>query len=283
MYPGGNFDGISTYMTMYKSPMFSTKNPLHLRTCSKTQYETMEPTTGKTDYQTQYQRDNPLLPYIIRRRCLCAPYPDKLQLFQGQFDPKSEHHSRYVQNWKVLPQPRTSFKGNQRASSSLINGEFDDRTTTNTHYQPVSKEAQFTGLQEVNEIASKVSFDNKNGQKLKDVQHFGGEFKDKTVNQSEYFQFWKVPPRIHYGDSTERIYHPSKDKFSGVSETKAQFLHHIMAKPAEQFQSLEARYNKSVPKYSEKMSDETAYKTDFIPRPLPQPQVCPAEMLLQKV
>ena len=109
----------------------------------------------------------------------------------------------------------------------------------------------------------------------------GQKFQNKSVNQADYFKFWKLPPRVQYGDRCEHIYHPSQAKFEAESETKASFLP-LNEKPAQIFKPLDARFNKEAPKYSNKLSDVTAYRTDFVPRPFPKPYVCPAEVLLQR-
>lgn len=280
--PEGSFDGGTIHKTMYKLPAIYENEPLHLKGRSQTMQETMEPNTqmGKIDYTTQYHSDHPRIHIHTGRRWMCPPHLDKLQLFRGSFNDRSEHRSSYTVRNEV-PRIRTSFKNKiQLASFPLESGNFDDHTVTGTDFQPTHKEERMDRKQAASDIAQKVTFDSKNGKQMKEVHHFSGEFRDKTTNKTEYFKFWKLPPRVRYGDSSERVYHPSQIKFIAESETKAKFLP-VNGKPSEICKPLDARF-KNKPKNNRiKLSYETAYGSDFVPRPLPRIDVCPAEMVLQ--
>ncbi len=278
------FDGKTINKTVYKLPAVIEKMPLHLKNKSKGQLETMEPIEGDMDLVTQYMKDNPEYRAPLVRRRMCKPHPDKLHLFTGLFDDRSEHKTKYTTaNRKGLPFPRVSLKNNQASSAHFAEkeGQFDDSTTMGAHYRPVLGTKIVSGLKEVNSIANRVSFNNKNGQQIKDVYHFGGEFRDKTVNQTEYFQFWETSPRKRFGDSCENVYHPSTAKFEAESVTKSSFPPH-RGIPAERLKPLDSRYGKSVPEQGREMVGETAYKSDYIPLVLPKTDLCPAEALLLK-
>lgn len=279
----GNFDGKTMHQIMYTLPPLPQQRVVFSKNQTKVQLETMAPNQEGAELLTQYQRDSCKLPKHTMRRCFCPPEPDKLSLFGGNFDHKTENKSSYVELGEV-PQPRMSFKNSQVLSTNPMEGaggKFYDTTTMNLHYQPVSSSVQASGVRDTKNTHFRVCQNSKGSQYVKDSQDFGVGFTDKTVNQSEYFQFCKVPLREFHGDKAERVYYPSMSKFDMKSETKSRY-DKKEAKPAESFKPLDSRFKKNPPLYSRKMAAESCYKSDFVPVPLPKPELCPAEQLLKQ-
>ena len=279
--PEGSFQGNTTAKEAYKLPVLTEKSPLCLRSKTKTQQETMvKPKVRNTDFVTHYMKDNSGLLPNVPRRGMCPPHPDKLQLFRGPFKAVSEQKASYFDREADLT--TTISNKNMQVSQVMVGGKFYDSTSTGVQFQPVSDEVRVAGVQEAGDVASRVTFDSKNGEMMKKTQHFGGKFSDKTVNQTEYFQFWETNPRVRHGDHFERVYHPSQAKFHAESETKSSF-HPTNGKPSEMVKSLETRFRKGLPQQGGKMlsSDDTSYNREFIPRPIPKVNVCPAQVLVQ--
>ena len=105
---------------------------------------------------------------------------------------------------------------------------------------------------------------------------------NNSVNKTDYFRFWKTKPRVRYGDSCERVYHPSERKFDAETETQASFPPIRNGKAAKQCESLDVRFGNKAPKHARTFDGKTAYKMDYAPRPFPKAEICPVEAMLQK-
>ena len=128
-------------------------------------------------------------------------------------------------------------------------------------------------------VIPQVAFASKDGRLMKETAQFGGDFRNQTFNQ-DYFNFSKLPLRVRHGDMAERAFQPSKAKFEAKSVTKTEFVP-VKAEPVEQFKPLDERFHSEGAKYCNGFSNESAYKSDYIPRPLPQLDRCPADLILQ--
>ncbi len=282
--PGGKFEGKTTNNTAFKLPPIAKKRVVFRKNNSQTMMETMEPSNRSSSYVTQYQNDTNELPEIIKRRGYTLPEQDKLNLFNGKFDPKTVHRSTFDKIDKLPPVIHNQKRANDISDLNPMNKEgekFYNETTTNTHFQPVSVKEQQLGISEAKEIHFKISQENKGSNNIKISQNFGIGQDTKTINQSEYFKFKKAPPRKIHGDRAERLYFPSSSKFNTCSETKDSFVVKI-GKRADPYKPLDKRFQKKVPLYSNKMASETSYKSDFVPLPLPAPELCPAEQLIRQ-
>ncbi len=116
---------------------------------------------------------------------------------------------------------------------------------------------------------------------MKETQHFGGEFRNQTTNQTEYFNFSKLPLRVRHGDNAERVFQPSQAKFNAKSVTKTTFVP-VKGERAERCKPLDDRFHKEGAKYCSGFSNESVYKIDFAPRPFPKYNRCPAGVILQE-
>ena len=114
---------------------------------------------------------------------------------------------------------------------------------------------------------------------MKETQHFGGDFQNQTFNQ-DYFNFSKLPLRLRHGDMAERTFQPSKVKFDAESVTKTEFVP-MKADPVEQCKPLDDRFHSEGAKYCNGFSNESVYKIDYLPRPFPKMDRCPADVILQ--
>lgn len=103
-----------------------------------------------------------------------------------------------------------------------------------------------------------------------------------SVNKTEYFQFWKTKPRVRYGDSCERVYHPSQRRFEAETETRASFPPIRDGKASKACESLDVRFGNKALKHGHTFDGVTAYNRDYVTRPLPKAKICPAEAMLQK-
>ena len=278
----GDFDETTTHNTVYKIPALPQKRVLFSKTQSKDKRETPIPKQDGAEFMI-FHRDRFELPKSSVRRSICQPEPDKLSLFSGNFDHKTENKSSFIKHNKV-PHVRESFKNSQVISKNPmegVGGKFYDQTTTNLHFQPVSCHVQASGVRNTRDTLLKVSENSKGSQRIRESQDFGVGANSKTINQSEYFKFWKVPTREIHGDKTERVYYPCKSKFDMKSETKSTFKIKE-GKPAEPFMPLNQRFQKTPVLNSRKMASETSYKNDFVCLPLPKPATCFAAQFLQQ-
>ena len=280
----GEFDESTTHNAAYKLPPIAKKRVVFAKGNSQRQAETMEPYQEESEFVTQYQRDTSDVPEHPIRRGYCQPEQDKLNLFHGNFDHKTVHKSTYnkFDGLRLSKQPHKTANDVSSTNPMKREGEiFCDETTTNSHFQPISKSVRARGMNEAREVNFKISQENKGSSNIKKSQNFGIGKDVKTVNQSEYFKFHKTPRREFHGDKAERLYFPSSSKFDTQSETKDSFVTKI-GKRAEPFKPLDRRFQKKVPLYSKKMASETSYKSDFVPLPLPIPEMCPAEQLIKQ-
>lgn len=210
------FNGSTTNKAVYKLPAISERDPVCMKGRSQVMEETMAPTCGKMESLTQYRWDNPGFYFKTSRRSVPPPYMDKLALFDGKLDDKSEHV--------------TSFK------------------------EPP--------------LSSKVS-----------AHHTVACLMDSIRSM----KFLKTTPRPLNSDSSDRIYHPAVGRSEVESETRRSFPPST-GKAPKAFLSLDERFgNKKGAKYSEKLLDETAYRSDFKPRPFPKAVPCPVESTLKGV
>jgi len=281
----GDFNDSTTNKSEYKLPPLTKKKVMFSKNNSQKMVETMEPfNEGNNDYLTQYQRDTSNLLDRSVKRGYCPPEQDKLNLFHGDFDHKTVTKASFNPSEKMAPPKHVQKKANDISNMNPMNKEgekFYDETTTNTHFQPVSIEKQALGISETREINFKISKENKASDNIKRSQNFGLGQDATTVNQSEYFKFQKAPRRKFHGDAAERLYFPSSSKFDTQSETKDSFVMKT-GKRADPFKPLDKRFQKKVPLYSKKMTSETSYKRDYVPLPLPKPELCPAEHLIRQ-
>lgn len=277
------FDEDTEHKVAFKLPQITERDPPQLKNSSRRHEETMDPKTGGMSSETQYRGDsNPKFRFHVGKRGMSLPQVDNLQLFQGPFKAKSEQKVSYTADWGGHPQPLPSFKGCQKESLPIESGKFDDRTTTGQHFQPVSVKKSLEGLHASAAVASKARFESEDSHRVRDLSDFGFKFSDnKPVNQTDYFQFWKTVPRVRHGDTAERIYHPSAAKFVGESETKTSFLP-VKGELVLPCEGLDSRFQKAMPKSDAKMNSQTAYMSEYVPKPLPQVSACPAEMLMIK-
>ncbi len=97
----------------------------------------MDPSNGKMDALTQYQRDNPGFRHFPVKLGALTPQPDNLQLFAGPQQTITENRASYkcLEN---APRPRTSCKKEQQRHAN--SGQFNDRTSFKTDYQPIPLE-----------------------------------------------------------------------------------------------------------------------------------------------
>lgn len=246
--PEGDFDDTTTHRTTYTQPKTGQKDPPQLRGQSRVAEETMEPALGRMESLTQYREDNPGFEFRTSRRWLC-PHPDNLKLFKGRsFVDMSEHRSSY--------RPRKAVGGENLPTGTLEKNQPD------------------AGLPK----GGKIRFDEASGPQDKmTVDNRERAFDGKGVNQTDYFRFSKTTPRVRYGDRCEHVYHPSEKQFDAESETRAKYLA-LRGKPAEIFKPLDERFHSEAPKYSNRLSELTAYRNNFAPRPHPPRERCPAEV-----
>ena len=265
-------------------PALVERQPIYLKKQSRKHYETMTPPTGSVQKWTQYQIDNPGYIFFPQVRGICTPAADQLQLFQGNFDGRTEHHLNFVQ-FQESPRPRTSFKKREEAHN--IGGVFYGTTSTGIYYQPIPIEQRVAELKSVDRLAAQVGRYQKDGQQMKKAHHFGGKFVDESVNKSDYFQFWQIGPRKRHGDRAERMFQPSKAKIASVSESRANFIT-LEGKPSESFKPLNTRFKALDTEQQTsgdkkiKMDYASVYKQDFKEKQLPIREVCPAELILQQ-
>lgn len=148
----------------------------------------------------------------------------------------------------------------------LFKGALNDGSEHTTRFKDMTPSMATSGVDET------VEFDGeKKQQQLND-----------SINKTDYFQFWKTKPRIRYGDSCERVYHPSQRKFDAETETRASFPPIRNGKAAKLCESLDVRFGNKAPKHPRTFDGKTAYKRDYAPRPFPKAEICPVEAMLQK-
>ena len=261
-------------------PTLVKRDQLCLKKRSKNNQETMKPQSGPLQKVTQYRADNPSYILFPQVRGMCTPAPDQLRLFYGYFGGKTEHHSNYVK-FREPPRPRTSFKKKEERHTGGTT--FAGKTSMGEDFRPVPMEKQIAELRSVDRVAAQVGSYQKEGKEMKKAHHFGGRFTDKTVNKSDYFQFWQTRPRQRHGDKAERIFKPSTAKLASVSESAANFVP-LNGKPSQSFKPLDTRFTEEKNSKEKKIKLEygSAYKDDFKEKPLPRREVCQAELLLQK-
>lgn len=277
------FYGTTTFRSFHNNlPALVERDHLFLKKRSINNQETMKSQTGPLQKSTQYREDNPGYGFFPPVRGMCAPAPDQLQLFYGHFDGKTEHHSNYIK-FKEAPRPRTSFKKTEERH--MGGNSFDGTTSMGVDYQPIPIERQMAELKNVDRIAAQVSYYQKDGEQMKHAHHFGGKFTDKSVNKSDYFQFWHTRPRQRHGDRAERVFRPSTAKLASVTESAANYVP-LYGKPSQSFKPLDTRFTEDPEKGSQgkriKVGYWTVYKDDFKEMPLPRRSACQAELLLQQ-
>lgn len=243
--PDGGLDGRTTHKMAYKLPTLTERGPVHLKGHSQVMEETMDQQTGKMESLTQYQRDNPGFYFKTSRRCLSPPHLEKLELFKGRLDDKSQHKASF----KILKELSRSFPS-IKDSYPGRRGDRNDRTLSKSFTTP------------------NVIFKNKNKQ----------HDKDSVLHKTE---LWDPTPQVHHSDNSERVYHPSKTRFVAESETTASFPA-VQAKASEACQPLDVRFGRKGNKSKNTFTEETSYKIDYKPRPLRKPDICPAKAMLQK-
>lgn len=275
------FCGTTTNKSIHSNlPVLVEREPLHLKNHSINNRETMKPQSGPVLKYTQYQIDNPGYISFPPVRGMCTPAPDHLQLFFGNFDGRTEHLSSYVK-FREPPRPRTSFK--KREVRHADEATFYGTTSMGLDYQPIPPERQMAELKSIGRVAAQVGNYQKDGKQMKEAQHFGGKFTDKSANKNDYFQFWETRPRERHGDKAEQLFQPSKSKLTTESETTANYVP-LNGKPAQSFKPLDTRFSKGKTSEGKNMTVEyeTAYKEYFTEKPLPRREVCQVELLIQR-
>ena len=281
----GDFTDSTTSKSAYKLPPLTMKRIMFSKKNTQKMVETMGPfDEEKNEYLSQYRRDTSNLPDHTVKRGHCPPKQDTLNLFHGNFDHKTVHKDSFNPSEKIIPPKHAQKKANNISNTNPMNKEgekFYDKTTTNSHFQPVPVEIRVHGVNETREMNLKISQENKGSDNIKRSQNFSLGQDATTVYQSEYFKFQMAPRRQLHGDKAERLYFPSSSKFDTRSETKDSFVMK-KGKRSDPFKPLDKRFQKKVPLYSMKMASETSYKSDFVPLPLSKPERCPAEQLIRQ-
>lgn len=258
----------------YTLPRITARGPVHLKKDALKNRETMHPHTGIMESQTQYRHDNPGYgQQFPGKPPLCAPQPDTLQLFTGSqhvlTENKASYNTKQLQN---APRPRTSFKKEQQIHT-INDGKFDHLTSFQTHFPPIPLE-QLLAQSQVDRQAAAIGHTHKHGTQALD---FSEKFTGKTTNRV-HFKSWNVTPRIRYGDTCERVYSCSTQPFNGQSETSASFVP-MVVKPSTSCKPLETRLRKESSCSSGEVT-RTCYADNFLFRPIPHREHCPAELLL---
>ena len=262
-------------------PALVKRDPLFLKKRSINNTETMKSPRGPAQRSTQYRHDNPGYAVFPHVRGMCTPAQDQLYLFHGKFDGRTENHANYIR-FQEPARPRTNFK--KKDNGHTNGGSFDGTTSMGLDYQPIPFETQMTELKSVDRTAARVGRYQKGGEQMKRAHHFGGKFTDHSVNKDDYFQFWTIGPRQRHGDKAERPFVPSNAKLASISEAAASYVP-LEGKPSQSFKPLDTRFANGQGNGGGKkvqVDYGTAYKQEFIERPLPRKEVCQAELLLQR-
>ena len=276
-FVNGEFSGETTNHAYFQLPGVTTRDTVHLRKEARKNKETMEPSKGVIDGTTQYKIEHPGYEQFPLRQGLCEPQADSLQLFRGPREIVSENQASYSPRLLLgPPRPRTSFKNKQLRHS--YGGEFDGHTSFKVAFQPIPRKHIMAQSLEVDRRAALIGHAQKMGAQARQAQDYGVGFVGKTTNQS-HFREWNVSPRVRHGDQSEKeVYQPPNQPFATKSETKATYVP-LRAKPSDSCKPLDLRFKPSRPP-TESVWAVTAYSDDFLPKPLPHREQCPAELLL---
>ena len=267
------FHSETTNKSDYKLPQIFTREQVHLRQDAKKNKETMDTSNEKMDALTQYQRDNPGFRHLPVKQCLLAPQPDNLKLFAGPQQTITENQANY-KYFQNAPRPRTTCKKKQQHHAN--SGQFDDRTSFKTDFQPIPLEEMMAQAQ-IDKQAAAIGATYKMGAQAKQAQDYGHRFTGKTTN-SVHFQQWNVSPRIRHGDRSEITYRPSNHPFNVKSETSTNFVP-MTVRPSKSCKPLDVHFGQQS-SLCQAMASTTSYGDHFLPKPLPPKEQCPAELLL---
>ena len=278
----GEFDDRTTNKESFRLPQLADRkqNPLYLKNNSKRSEETMEPISGLIAETTQYSEDHPGFEVHPKKRKMCLPYRDTLLLTSKSYSnsPFVSIHKASYTGWDKPVRPSTPCK--KALDYYKSNAPFVGSTQYNEDFQCSFREKQLHCGLSAEEQAAILAYDHKNGQRMKEAHYFGGKFLPFSVNQSDYFNFNKVQPRIRHSDKHERIYKSSLTKFQGISDYKASFIP-LQGNPAKSCKPLDLKIkNEERKETKEKLSNTTAYREHYPERPLIPKDICPAEILL---
>lgn len=217
----------------------------------------------------------------IQKRKMCPPVPDHLSLF-SKVKPLG---SKTVQ---TVSYPGWDTKQNRRSTLCKKKEEYVSPVTPFTgmsqlkfDYQPIHHQQVKDLYQDAVCRAKETALLYQDGLNKSDRKPFS---KDRPVNQTEYFQFNRLKPRLIYGDRTER-HHPYKTIPVGnhwaaaVTETQARFIPQDGA-PAVCCRPPSASVDLHSNGTGRKFKDDTQYTDDFALKVLPVKDICPAEYIL---
>ena len=208
---------------------------------------------------------------------MCPPFPDQLFLFRGK--PLSSDTEQRVAYPKWNNQPLT-LSCKQEEKYTISDAPFVGESLLKSDYQPVLHEDIAMIHLDVNARAAETAEIYRHGMHIE-----RGKCKptvwERPVNQTEYFQFNRLKPRVRYGDRFERLYHNyphQSDQWDAITETQACFVPK-QGKRSETCKPLDVRITEDGNSYDGTFHGDTSYHDDYIVRELPKRNICPAELI----
>lgn len=220
------------------------------------------------------------LPPIQKRR-MCPPMPDRLSLFSkikplGRktiqtvsypgWDPRHNQRSTLCKKEEVYVSPTTPFTGMSQLKRD---------------YRPVNHHQIRDLYQDAVLRAKETALLYQDGLNKSDLKPFS---KDRPVNQTEYFQFNRLKPRLIYGDRAEKhlpytTIPVGNHWVNAVTETRDKFVPQNGA-PAECCKPPSASIELHSNQTGREFNGDTQYTDDFPKKALPVKNICPAEYML---
>ncbi len=217
----------------------------------------------------------------FKRRRMCPPHPDQLSLFQGLSMDSDTIQRVSFQKWNKQPKRSSSFRKKEKYCTPSI--PFVGESQKKSDYKPVLDNEIAQIHQDVVARAAETA----------NIYHGAIQTTNdanrqttitRPVNQTDYFQFHTLKPRIRYGDRFERLRHeyPHRtEKWSLVTDNQIRFMTPLCGKRAEICKPLDSRSSQNdAEKEKVPFCGKTSYNDHYPIKQLPERDICPAELLL---